>query len=310
MNELGNFNDGSDEFTFHHENRLTLSRADISALAQAKAANYCGQNIVLETTNTTPDDYTRLYLAGGFANYINIQNAIDIGFIPNIPPNAHNHKIGNASLQGATIMLTNATKRATIETLVADITHIELETNPQLLRPFCRGLPIQTLIPPLTLFPLLQEGARGRTAARRNPPLRKAQGDASKRSDDRRGCPTEYHGSGFRPKAGGSRGVRKGQRGHTTNITFHHSKSLKIIVQDTPHHDPPNLPTLRPTSRNLPTTPRQAPRSIRLRCRRRRSPKTVVRQPHRPSRKTSKPYFNRTVDVIDETREQIYAARP
>ena len=54
MNELGNFNDGSDEFTFHHENRLTLSRADISALAQAKAANYCGQNIVLETTKTTP----------------------------------------------------------------------------------------------------------------------------------------------------------------------------------------------------------------------------------------------------------------
>ena len=53
MNELGNFNDGSDEFTFHHENRLTLSRADISALAQAKAANYCGQNIVLETTQTT-----------------------------------------------------------------------------------------------------------------------------------------------------------------------------------------------------------------------------------------------------------------
>ena len=96
MNELGNFNDGSDEFTFHHENRLTLSRADISALAQAKAANYCGQNIVLETTETTPADYTRLYLAGGFANYINIQNAINIGFIPNIPTDRIT-KIGNAS---------------------------------------------------------------------------------------------------------------------------------------------------------------------------------------------------------------------
>ena len=31
MNELGAFNDGSNEYTFHHENRLTLSRADISA---------------------------------------------------------------------------------------------------------------------------------------------------------------------------------------------------------------------------------------------------------------------------------------
>ena len=138
MNELGNFNDGSDEFTFHHENRLTLSRADISALAQAKAANYCGQNIVLETTGTYPTDYTRLYLAGGFANYINIQNAINIGFIPNIDPDRIT-KIGNASLQGATIMLTNATKRAAIEHLATTITHIELETNPNFFDHFVEG---------------------------------------------------------------------------------------------------------------------------------------------------------------------------
>ncbi len=138
MNELGNFNDGSDEFTFHQANRLTLSRADISALAQAKAANYCGQNIVLETTETTPTDYTRLYLAGGFANYINIQNAINIGFIPDIPTDRIT-KIGNASLQGATIMLTNATKRQTIEQIAATITHIELETNPNFFDHFVEG---------------------------------------------------------------------------------------------------------------------------------------------------------------------------
>ena len=138
MNELGNFNDGSDEYTFHHENRLTISRADISALAQAKAANYCGQNIVLETVGTTPTDYTRLYLAGGFANYINIQNAISIGFIPDIDPQRI-QKIGNASLQGATIMLTNATKRATIEHLTQQITHIELETNPNFFDHFVEG---------------------------------------------------------------------------------------------------------------------------------------------------------------------------
>lgn len=143
MNELGSFNDGSNEFTFHKENRLTLSRADISALAQAKAANYCGQNIVLETVGTDITDYSRLYLAGGFANYINIQNAIDIGFIPNIDPSRIT-KIGNASLQGATIMLTNATKRATIENLVRKITHIELETNPNFFDHFVEGCQFKT----------------------------------------------------------------------------------------------------------------------------------------------------------------------
>ena len=143
MNELGAFNDGSDEFTFHHANRLTLSRADISALAQAKAANYCGQNIVLETVGTSANDYSRLYLAGGFANYINIQNAINIGFIPNIDPNRIT-KIGNASLQGATIMLTNATKRSAIEQLATRITHIELETNPNFFDHFVEGCQFKT----------------------------------------------------------------------------------------------------------------------------------------------------------------------
>ena len=138
MNELGAFNDGSNAYTFYAENRLSLSRADISALAQAKAANYCGQNIVLETVGTSPTDYTRLYLAGGFANYINIQNAINIGFIPDIPISRIT-KIGNASLNGATIMLTNATKRATIENLTKTINHIELETNPNFFDHFVEG---------------------------------------------------------------------------------------------------------------------------------------------------------------------------
>ena len=87
---------------------------------------------------TTPTAYTRLYLSGGFANYINIQNAINIGFIPDIPPHRIT-KIGNASHQGATIMLTNATKRATIEQLATQITHIELETNPNFFDHFVEG---------------------------------------------------------------------------------------------------------------------------------------------------------------------------
>ena len=138
MNVLGAFNDGSDEFMFHAGNRLSLSRADVSALAQAKAANYCGQNIVLDNSGKHIGDYSRLYLAGGFANYINVENAIAIGFIPNISP-AKVHKVGNASLRGATIMLTSAEKRAAIENLVKTIRHIELETDPNFFDHFVEG---------------------------------------------------------------------------------------------------------------------------------------------------------------------------
>ena len=71
-------------------------------------------------------------------NYINIENAIDIGFIPDMPINRI-AKIGNASLQGATIMLTNAAKRAAIEELTKSINHIELETNPNFFDHFVEG---------------------------------------------------------------------------------------------------------------------------------------------------------------------------
>ena len=138
MNELGAFGDGSNHFSFYPENGLTLSRADISALAQAKAANFCGQQIVLQSLERSVSDYARLYLAGGFANYINPVNAISIGFIPDLPLEKI-VKIGNASLLGATIMLLSGRKRSAIEELVKTIEHVELETSPDFFDFFVEG---------------------------------------------------------------------------------------------------------------------------------------------------------------------------
>jgi len=138
MNVLGNFNDGSDEYEFSNSNNLTLSRADISALAQAKAANFCGQAIVLRDYGLPIGKFEKLYLAGGFANYVDESNAIDIGFIANVPKEKI-AKIGNAALEGAVIMLLSTVKRDEIEKLTATIEHIELETAPDFFDFFVEG---------------------------------------------------------------------------------------------------------------------------------------------------------------------------
>ena len=78
MNQLGVFNDGSNEFFFESENQMSLSRSDISALAQAKSANFSGQYIVLRNYGVGIENVERLYLAGGFANYVDADSAIDI----------------------------------------------------------------------------------------------------------------------------------------------------------------------------------------------------------------------------------------
>ena len=128
MNELGVFADGSSEFYFVPDKKMSMSRSDISALAQAKSANYCGQRIVLRRYGVSMDGIARLYLAGGFANYVNVRNAVDIGFIANMPQEKV-VKVGNASLEGATIMLTSGSLRQVMEKMVREIEHVELETT-------------------------------------------------------------------------------------------------------------------------------------------------------------------------------------
>ena len=117
---------------------ITFSREDASNLAQAKAANYCGQYIVLRHFGCVPEDITTLFLAGGFANYVNLQDAIEIGFLAPVPE-ANVVKVGNAAVAGATAVLLSEDKRANIEALVNNIEHIELETTPDFFDVFVEG---------------------------------------------------------------------------------------------------------------------------------------------------------------------------
>ena len=138
MSELGVLSDGSDEYVFAPTQEMSLSRADISALAQAKSANYSGQYIILREYGLPLEQVSRLYLAGGFANYIDVNNALEIGFIANFPPERIS-KVGNASLEGATIMLVSGELRHRMENLVREIEHIELETTPDFFEIFVDG---------------------------------------------------------------------------------------------------------------------------------------------------------------------------
>ena len=138
MNELGAFRDTRSEFFFEPERGMSLSRADISALAQAKSANYSGQFITLRNYGLPLSKITRMYLAGGFANYVDVKNALDIGFIANVPPERI-VKVGNAALEGATIMLVSAEMRERIERIAATIEHVELETTPDFFDIFVEG---------------------------------------------------------------------------------------------------------------------------------------------------------------------------
>ena len=138
MDELGKYSNESNEFAFAPDQEMYLYRSDISALAQAKSANYSGQFIAMRHFGKSIEDLETLYLAGGFANYINADNAKSIGFIADFPTEKIS-KVGNASLEGATIMLKSVSSRISIEQLVRKVEHIELETTPDFFDIFVEG---------------------------------------------------------------------------------------------------------------------------------------------------------------------------
>lgn len=144
MDKLGVLKDHKNQYFFAPDQEMSLNRADISALAQAKAANYCGQYIAMRNSKSNTNNISKLYLAGGFANYIDSDNAKAIGFIANFDSEKIT-KAGNASLHGATLMLMSRTMRTTIEELVKKIQHIELETTPDFFDIFVEGCMFQPM---------------------------------------------------------------------------------------------------------------------------------------------------------------------
>ena len=138
MTPEGRFVDGARTVTVAPVEGITFSRLDASALAQAKAANHSGTGILLRLAGLVPSDLCRLYLAGAFASYIDVRNAIDIGFIPPVPEDRV-EKVGNASLRGARIMLLSGSRRAGVDALVRRIEHVELETHPEFFDFFVEG---------------------------------------------------------------------------------------------------------------------------------------------------------------------------
>ncbi len=123
---------------------ISFSRLDASNLAQAKAANYCGQLIVTRALGMAPHEVDRLYLAGGFANYVDVHSAIDIGFLA---PVAEERivKIGNAALRGTREVLLSTSRRRALEELVTEIEHIELETAADFFEVFVDGCRLEPM---------------------------------------------------------------------------------------------------------------------------------------------------------------------
>ena len=138
LSARGALADHAAEVTVVPDPRITFSRADIGHLAVAKAATAVGERVLLRRLGITPGQLDHVYLAGGFANALDVGSAIDIGLlVPVVVERVV--RTGNASIAGARALLLSGHRRAQLETLVRRIEHVELESEPDFFDLFTDG---------------------------------------------------------------------------------------------------------------------------------------------------------------------------
>ena len=75
------------------------------------------------------EDISKVYIAGGFGRYLDIEDAKTIGLIPDLPKDKFLF-IGNSSIIGAYMTLMSGSHRKKQMEMARNITYIDLSTEP------------------------------------------------------------------------------------------------------------------------------------------------------------------------------------
>lgn len=139
----GKFRNGDKEFRI--ADGISLSERDIDQLNLAKTAISVGIKVLQERYGIATEEIDHLFLAGGFVNFTNTENAIRIGLLPAIA-RAKIKKVGNAALEGAREALVSRTKREEAESVAMRIEHIKLEEVEDFMEKFVGELYFQNYL--------------------------------------------------------------------------------------------------------------------------------------------------------------------
>ncbi len=115
----------AEEGQYGNNPEVGITQRDIREIQLAKGAIAAGARILLETAGKKPDDIKNVYLAGAFGNYIDIENAVRISILPDVP-RERIKPIGNSAGAGACLMLNDPTLWDTAANIIKQAEHIEL----------------------------------------------------------------------------------------------------------------------------------------------------------------------------------------
>ena len=104
---------------------IAINEADIDNIIRTKAAIYAGVMVLLKQVGISVTDIERVLIGGAFGQHINVESAIKIGLLPDLPWERF-HFLGNTSLSGAYNALLSPEAQEMAEKLTQQITYVEL----------------------------------------------------------------------------------------------------------------------------------------------------------------------------------------
>ncbi|MBN1526387.1 MAG: DUF4445 domain-containing protein [Candidatus Omnitrophica bacterium] len=118
---------------------IVITEDDIENLKRAKGAIYSAIISLLDKVGKKAEDLKRIYIAGGFGSYINVESAVSIGLLPDIDRKLYAY-IGNSSLAGARLSLLSREAFLKTHEIHKGITYLDLSSEPRYMDEYIASL--------------------------------------------------------------------------------------------------------------------------------------------------------------------------
>ena len=129
---------------------IAITAVDVDNLLRAKAAIYAGFAVLAESVGLPLEAVEQVLVGGSFGKYINVEKAVEIGLLPDMPWESFNF-LGNTSVMGAYYALLDTKLRARIADIASRMTYIELSADNSFFEAFTSALFLPHT--DMTLFP-------------------------------------------------------------------------------------------------------------------------------------------------------------
>jgi uncharacterized 2Fe-2S/4Fe-4S cluster protein (DUF4445 family) len=107
---------------------VAITAVDIDNLMRAKAAIYAGFAVLARSVGLSLSDVQRVLIGGAFGQYINVENAVQIGMLPDMPYDRFRF-LGNTSVRGAYLALLSQDVRRQVTEVGQMMTYLELSAD-------------------------------------------------------------------------------------------------------------------------------------------------------------------------------------